>query len=149
MIKESDEQPLSSMRFFWKSELGELKFIKIVNKYKKIKNYSIDDDGLRALHMALIGTESRSHKETNESVEMAAKHLADRLNMNDQVDAYFHKQGKGELPARHHVLHSTIERSRSNDLDLDSSTSIGGAFSVHAYGDYLKNQNSFRKEFIR
>lgn len=149
MIKESDEQPLSTLRFFWRSELGELKFINLVNKYKKNKNYSIDDEGLRALRMALIGTESRPHTETNESVEMAAKHLADRLNMNDQVDAYFHKQGKGKLPARHHVLHSTIERSRSNDLDLDPSASIGGALSTHVYGDYLKNQNSFRKEFIR
>lgn len=144
MIHESDEKKLSSLRVFWKSEMGNKRFSQMVTDYSR-RVYEIDDEGINHLHMALIGTESRPDEETNESVRLAAKAIATRLKMNEKVQDYFRKQGSGPLPARHHVLHSTMERAGLNsDLDLAGSASVGGALATHSYSDFLKNQMAFR-----
>lgn len=144
MIHESDEKNLSSLRAFWKSERGKERFSQMVTDYSG-RVYKINDDGMNHLHMALIGTESRPDEDTNESVRLAAKAIATRLKMNKKVDDYFRKQGGGPLPARHHVLHSTMERVGLNsDLDLAASASVGGALATHSYSDFRKNQMAFR-----
>ncbi len=146
MIHESEEQELSSLRAFWKSHLGEQRFSKMVADYlHDASGYAMDQEGGHILHMALIGTESRPEEDTNQSVRSAAKQIAARLNMNHQVTRYFHKQGNGPLPARHHVLHSTMERTGQNSsLDLGSSASVGAALAPHSYSNYLENQKAFR-----
>ena len=99
--------------------------------------------------MALIGTESRPDEETNESVRLAAKAIATRLKMNEKVEDYFRKQGSGPLPARHHVLHSTMERAGLNsDLDLAGSASVGGALATHSYSDF-RTRLSYPPQTVR
>tara|TARA_X000000368_G_C22490281_1_gene475974 strand:- start:45 stop:500 length:456 start_codon:yes stop_codon:yes gene_type:complete len=146
MIHESEEMGLLPIRQFWKSHAGESRFSQMVtDNLRDTRKYTIDQEGKQTLHMALIGTESRTEEETNESVRSAAEKIAERLNMTRHVDQYFQRQGKGPLPARHHVLHSTMERTGLNsNLDLASSASVGAALASHSYSDFLKSQKAFR-----
>lgn len=148
MIPETDERQLSHLRTFWKSDLGEQQFSKMVAQFRE-DVYTLDNEGRAKLHMALIGTESRTDDETNESVRGAARDIAMRLDMNIRVSEYFQKQGSGPLPARHHVVHSAMERTRTGDLDLSASFSTGSPFASRGYSDFLKQQRHFRDSLDR
>lgn len=143
MLPAWQEMKVSSARSFWSSKEGVMQFVHLIQNMGW-DDYEIREQDKAALGMSLIGSESRSEEETNQSVLQAAKKIFEEDRMHKKRTAYFQRNLHDPLPARHSVLHASSGRDDKFELDLVTTASVGSSGLSTQYSDFIAYQKKFR-----